>query len=99
MDDAATTLGSAKADIEGGTLALKGDFAPKIRDAIGDLPGELRKLARGYAGCGRALDTFAAKLSEAQVKSRQTVVTSGVFSDMSLPKPATVLPRAVRHGS
>ena len=70
-DTASSTLGSAKADIEGGALGLKGDFAPKIRDAIGDLPGELQKLARGYAGCGRALDTFATKLTEAQQKSRR----------------------------
>jgi RHS repeat-associated protein len=70
-DDAASTLGSAKADIEGGTLRLKGDFAPKIRDAIGDLPGELRKLARGYAGCGRALATYATRLAEAQQQSRR----------------------------
>jgi len=70
-EQASTTLGSAKNDIQGGTLGLKGDFAPKIQDAIGELPGELRKLAQGYRGCGRALDTFATKLSEAQVKSRQ----------------------------
>ena len=69
-ESASSTLGSAKNDIQGGTLGLKGDFAPKIQDAIGELPGELRKLAQGYRGCGRALDTFATKLAQAQAKSR-----------------------------
>jgi len=70
-DTAAVTLRSAKNNIEGGALALQGDFAPKIRDAIGDLPQELEKLGRGYRGCGQALDRFATRLTEAQQKSRQ----------------------------
>jgi RHS repeat-associated protein len=70
-DDAALTLTSAANDIQGGALGLKGDYAPKVQEAIGDLPGELRKLAVGYRGCGQALDTYATKLAEAQRRSGQ----------------------------
>jgi RHS repeat-associated protein len=66
---AATTLRSAAANIEGGELRLKGDFAPKVGEAIGDLPGELDKLARGYGGCSTALGTYATRLEEAQRKT------------------------------
>jgi RHS repeat-associated protein len=66
---AAVTLTSAKNDIEHGDLRLKGNFAPKIHDAIGDLPGHLRKLGSGYRGCSKALDTYATSLAEAQRKA------------------------------
>src|SRR5262245_21755579 len=62
---------SAKADIQGGALGLKGDYAPKIGELIGDLPGELAKLATGYRGCGNALNTFAGALEQAQTKARR----------------------------
>ncbi len=68
---AATTLRLAKNNIEGGDLRLKGDYAPKIQEAIGELPGELEKLSRGYHGCGAALFRYADTLEQAQAKSRQ----------------------------
>lgn len=68
---AATTLRSAQKDITGGELRLRGDFAPKIQEVIGDLPSALDKLSRGYAGCSAALNQYADRLEQAQTTSRQ----------------------------
>lgn len=68
---AAGTLRTASTDISGGTLQLEGDYAPKVAEAIGDLPGELEKLSRGYQGCARALGSFADRLEDAQRTNRR----------------------------
>lgn len=57
--------------IAGGTDALKmeGDYAPGYRDAVAELPVQLRKLDVAYSGAGSALDRFAGSLEQAQAKA------------------------------
>jgi len=52
----------------GGELGLEGDYAPKFREVLGELPGELGKLSSAYRGAGEALRAFASDLR--QEKSR-----------------------------
>ncbi len=52
----------------GGDLGMEGDYAPKFREVLGELPGELAKLATAYRGAGEALRAFASNLR--QEKSR-----------------------------
>ncbi len=63
---AASTLTSARNDINGDALGLRGGFAPTVHELIGDLPTELDKLGNGYAGCSTALETYATTLDNAQ---------------------------------
>lgn len=63
---AANTLDTAKDDVYGGTLKLQGDYAPKLAATIQDIPGELRKLERGYAACAAAVEKYAATLEHTQ---------------------------------
>lgn len=52
-----------------GSLRMEGDYAPKFREELGELPGELAKLARAYRGVGDALNGFAGSLEEAKTRS------------------------------
>jgi hypothetical protein len=49
-----------------GELRMDGDYAPKFRQALGELPGELTKLSHAYRDCGQALSAFAGSLEQAQ---------------------------------
>jgi len=49
-----------------GELRMAGDYAPKFRQALGELPGELAKLSHAYRGCGQALSAYAGTLEQAQ---------------------------------
>jgi hypothetical protein len=46
----------------GGDLRMEGDYAPKFREILAELPGELAKLSKAYQGSGQALRTFASDL-------------------------------------
>ncbi len=52
----------------GGQLGMEGDYAPKFREVLGELPGELAKVGTAYRGAGEALRAFASDLR--QEKSR-----------------------------
>src|SRR5262245_13845087 len=52
-----------------GSLRMEGDYAPKFREELGELPGELAELARAYRGVGDALNGFAGSLEEAKTRS------------------------------
>jgi hypothetical protein len=51
-----------------GGLGMEGDYAPKFREVLAELPDELAKLGRAYRGAGEALRAFASDLR--QEKSR-----------------------------
>jgi RHS repeat-associated protein len=53
----------------GGELKMEGDYAPKFRDVLDELPGEIDKLSRAYRGCGNALNAYADSLAEAKSKA------------------------------
>jgi hypothetical protein len=49
-----------------GELRMDGDYAPKFRQTLGELPAELAKLSHAYRGCGQALSAYAGTLEQAQ---------------------------------
>ncbi|RBY80899.1 type IV secretion protein Rhs [Geodermatophilus sp. TF02-6] len=49
-----------------GALRMEGDYAPKFRDVLTELPDQIGKLARAYQGCGNAVLTFAGDLERAK---------------------------------
>lgn len=68
-DDAAAAqkvLEKSKSNITQGDLHLEGTYAPKVTEAIGEIPDSLSKLAGGYRGCSNALSTYATELATAQ---------------------------------
>jgi RHS repeat-associated protein len=52
-----------------GQLRMAGDYAPKYRDALTELPGEIGKLQTAYQGAGDALAGFADGLAEAKARA------------------------------
>ena len=52
-----------------GDLALLGDYAPKYRDALAELPAEVGKLEKAFGGAGDALATYADQLSQAKARA------------------------------
>jgi len=50
-------------------LRMEGDYAPKFRQVLKELPDELAKLGRAYRDCGNAVSTFASTLEGAQAKA------------------------------
>jgi hypothetical protein len=50
-------------------LAMRGDYAPKFRDVLHELPAELAKLDKAYRGASGALSTYASTLSEAKSRA------------------------------
>jgi hypothetical protein len=46
----------------GGDLRMEGDYAPKFREMLSELPSELGKLSVAYQGAGQALRVFASDL-------------------------------------
>lgn len=67
IDRNVSRLRSVSAD--GGDLRMEGDYAPKFREVLSELPDELAKLGKAYRGCGTALSTFASSLEAAKAKS------------------------------
>ncbi|MFG1606762.1 RHS repeat-associated core domain-containing protein [Actinoplanes sp. NPDC049265] len=52
-----------------GDLRMEGDFAPKFRQVLGELPDELIKLGRAYRGAGEALSAFAGSLEDIKTRA------------------------------
>jgi RHS repeat-associated protein len=52
-----------------GELHMEGDYAPKFREALAELPGELAKLGKAYQGCEGALSAYAECLEGAKAKA------------------------------
>ncbi len=61
-------------------LALLGDYAPKYRDALAELPGEVGKLQKAFCGAGDALATYADQLSQAKARAA-TALQEGEDAD------------------
>ncbi|NJP91930.1 type IV secretion protein Rhs [Nonomuraea sp. FMUSA5-5] len=57
--------------VSGGSAALRmrGDYAARYTEALGELPGELAKLGRAYRGAGEALMTYAGSLEAARAQA------------------------------
>ncbi|GAA2215236.1 hypothetical protein GCM10009850_107030 [Nonomuraea monospora] len=57
--------------VSGGSSALgmRGDYAARYTEALGELPGELAKLGKAYRGAGEALLTYAGSLEEAKTQA------------------------------
>ncbi len=45
-----------------GALRMQGDYAPKFREALAELPGEIAKPGHAYRGCGVFIIYFASCL-------------------------------------
>lgn len=52
-----------------GDLRMAGDYAPKFRQVLGELPDELTKLSRAYRGAGEALSAFAGSLEDTRTRA------------------------------
>lgn len=61
-------------------LHMEGDYAPKYRDALHELPGALGKVGKAYRGCGHALSAFARSLETAKHKAH-TALRRGRLAD------------------
>src|SRR5919202_4513350 len=53
----------------GGDLGMQGDYAPKFKEVLAELPGELGKLGSAYRGAGEALRAFASDLRTAKSRA------------------------------
>lgn len=63
-------LRAVAADVSGGPLHMRGDYAGAYVEQFAELPDELAKLEKAYRGCAAALGRFATRLDEAQGKAR-----------------------------
>jgi hypothetical protein len=59
----------------GGDLGMQGDYAPKFREVLAELPGELGKLSTAYRGAGEALRSFASDLRAEKAKAATALRT------------------------
>ncbi|GAA2896456.1 DUF6531 domain-containing protein [Nonomuraea rubra] len=50
-------------------LRMRGDYAARYAEALGELPGELAKLGKAYRGAGEALMTYAGSLEAARTQA------------------------------
>jgi hypothetical protein len=61
----------------GSSMPMEGDFAPKYRDHLNELPGRASALRDAHEKAGSALGQYAATLDEAKGESRQAL-TQGI---------------------
>ncbi|SEH00444.1 RHS repeat-associated core domain-containing protein [Nonomuraea solani] len=62
-------------------LRMRGDYAAKYTEALGELPAELAKLGKAYRGAGNALMTYAGSLEQAKSQAG-TALRQGRTADL-----------------
>ncbi|MGN9841530.1 RHS repeat-associated core domain-containing protein [Nonomuraea sp. H19] len=69
--------------VAGGSSALRmrGDYAARYAEALGELPGELTKLGKAYRGAGNALMAYAGSLEQAKTQAG-TALRQGQTADV-----------------